>query len=564
MRYLNLGLFSLMAACTQLLTGCCGPLCEFNKSLDAQFTGGGEDAILADLPFDLGYSVTCTQGAYGATSHNATSTRFDVDLDTPNDLDVPVFAPVGGLAYVHDQNPDNGFGIHINLDLGDGTYLILAHLEAVFIDSESEVAAGQLLGYEGTTGNSSGDHVHLGRHAGDASLDGIYGESFDGLILNMSADGEHVQEMTTSMTCALPGGETYTSLLTTPAWHPNGSLVKTPDNPTVYQIDQGGLTPFLTESAFLTRNLDFTDVALISDSELSCYGVNPGLADDTEITAVFGAFPNQAVWLLMGADTDPDRYRLLVPGVGWQAVLKSWGIIASTYDDLYNEPEDSVLVSSYNYAGPASFRDGSLISRVEDSAVYVMSDGVAMPIETWDALLFSGWEDRTVIEMSTNEFESAVLVEGDCGTNTYCLSRDDVTTCGGPSESLEGINESIAEGDELILTWFTPDDALVDSITLAGAITHPGEPETPWGTVWMEVLNANVVTVTVPDLAHGDSLRFSVEYRDNGTSSWSCLAPYPPGLIQGSVTANYGGSYLGYLAADDPGSNGCGLVVSVP
>lgn len=563
-------LVSALAFGTGFMQGCCGPRCQLGLD-DQLFAGGGEDAVLVDMPFESGYSALCTQGTEDWPSHHAISTTFDVDLDTPNDADVPVFAPAGGFAHVFDTNPDDDFGLHINLDLDDGTYVIIAHLAEVFIDDQSEVAAGQLLGYEGTTGNSSGDHVHFGRHSGDASLDGIYGESFDGLIVNLEDDGLHRQLMTSEMWCGLPGGDTYTSLLATPLWHPNGSLIKTPNDPTVYLVELGNLTPFLTEDAFLSRNYDFADVALISDSELNCYGLNIGLSDMTEISAVYGAAPNQAVWLLVGSLADSERYRLLVPSLGWQAVLKSWGIIASTYDDLYHEPADGGTVDEYSYAGTANFRDGSLVSMVSDSAVYVMSDGLAMPIETWDGLLLAGWEDRVIIEVNDNEFEAIVTAQGDCATSTYCLTQTDLQTCGGFDQSQDEVLPSTTFTEpelptlgDLKLTWYTPSAQMVDSITLVGAVTPQGEIENPWGTVFNEVLNQSLVSVTVPGLATGDSLRFSVEFRDNGIPSWSCLAPFPPGLVQGSVTLEYAGLYLGYTTADDPMSNGCGLTVLVP
>lgn len=565
MRSLQLWLRGIMLMLTQVLSGCCGPICQFEKSLNQPvFTGGGQDMLLTDLPFASGYDTLCTQGAYGSTSHNATSTRFDVDLDTPNDVDIPVYAPVGGIAYVHDAHPDVNFGIHINVDLGDGTYLILAHLSAVFVDNESEVAAGQLLGFEGTTGNSFGDHVHFGRHAGDAALDGIYGESFDGILLSMEDHGEAVQLSTQDMTCGLSDGVTYTSLLKTAAWHPDGSLIKTPDAAAVYLLENRGLTPFLTEDAFVSRNYSYTDVALVSDAELSCYGVNAGLSDATAITAVYGAFPNQAVWLLIGLESDPERYRLLVPEPGWQAVLKSWGLSVSTYDDLEEDVENGGIVMRYPYAGVANFREGSLVSEVSESAVYVMSDGIAMPIKTWETLLLAGWEDRTVIEVGADEFDSVVAVKGDCGTNIYCLSTEDLETCGGPAAETEGVNEQIAEGDALILRWFTPDNLPVDAITLMGAVTHPGLPEAAWGSVFNEVQNANEVSVEIPELGSGDSLRLSVEFLNDGVRSWSCLAPYPPGLFQGSTIIEYSGSYLGFMLADDPTSDGCGLMVEIP
>lgn len=494
---------------------------------------------------------------------------YDVDLDTPNNQDDLVFAPVAGLAYVHNDYRTTGFGLHINIDQGDGTYVIIAHLDQIFIDNQSEVTPGQLLGFEGTTGNSFGDHVHFGRHRGDASLDGTQGESFDGLIIDMYADDQHVQLATTDMACDLPGGQVYESALQTPLWHPSGSLIKTPDNDTIYLVDGPNLTPFGTSDAFATRNYSYADVALVSPNELNCYGLNAAISSNTEIQAMYGAFPNQAVWLLVGSRQDPERYRLLVPGDGWQAVLKSWGIQAATYDDLYQDVESGGVVPTYPYAGGANFRDGSLVSAIENSAVYVMTDGVAMPIVNWDAFLLMGWEDRTVIELAEQDLDAVVTQQGDCGSGNFCLTPEDIRSCGGAGQdyetTTETINESLAEGDDLILNWFTPDEQDVDAITLVGALTRSGQTEADWGSTFNEVQNTDHVSVTLPDLHPGDEFRFSIQYLDDWELSWSCLAPFPPGELRGSLTAEYGGAYLGYTLVGDPnpGQDGCGLKVII-
>lgn len=556
-----------------LWCGCCGPRCEFEKRLDQPlFTGGGSDGLVVDLPLAQGDTSLCTQGPYGSTSHNARSTRFDVDLDTPNDLDVPVYAPVGGTAYVHDQDPSHGFGIHLNLDQGDDTYVLMGHLKEVFINDASEVAPGQLLGYEGTTGNSFGDHIHLGRHAGDAQLDATQGESFDGLILRMLDQSTPVELATTDMQCALPGGSVYTSMLTVPQWHPDGSLIKTPDSSTIYLLDQRTAYPFESEQAFASRRYNFNDVAVVSEDELACYGVGDALRGLSQIEVIYGAFPNQAIWLLIGQPTDPDRYRLLVADTAWQAVLKTWGFAMATYDDLPHEVEDEGRVNAYPYHGPANFRDGSLVSSIDSGAVYVMSHGLAMPIETWDTYLLLGWEDRQVVELRPEELQAVAGNRGDCARNISCLTRDDVVRCGGPNDASSGAttstwdqaSEDIAEGDELILTWFTPNDDSVDILSLAGAVTHVGDQEEPWGSVFNEVQNDNHIRVRVPDLVQGDEVRVSVQFLNDDVLSWSCLAPFPPGQLQGSFTAEYRGQYLGYSLTRDPVSDGCGLRVVVP
>jgi hypothetical protein len=551
-----------------LLVGCCGPVCQVTTQDDnPRFGGGGIDPVTAQLPFAYGYDSLCTQGAFGDTSHHYVSTLYDVDLDTPNDLDDPVFAPVAGTAYVHDD-PDSGFGIHVNIDLGNGSYIILAHLHSALVDSGSEVAAGQLIGIECSTGDSTGDHIHMGLHAGEAALDGVFGESIDGLLLEMQAGDQHVTLSTSDMWCSLSGGDVYSSLLGTPLWHPNGSLVKTPLGATVYLIENGGAVPFLTEAAFLSRNFDFADLSLISEDELMCYELHPGISEASTVAAVM--WQGQA-WLLVGNESDPERYRLELPPVGWQAVLKTWGVIASSYDDL---AEDSGQTAGYPDHGTATFRDGSLVSPLGQSAVYVMSDGVAMPIETWEVVLFSGWENRAIIEVNDSEFEAAVPVAGDCAAGIHCLTLEDVKVCGGPGEEHSSGQGSALPGTDgpetalsadLTVTWFMPDNALADALTLVGAVTPAGGLEQAWGSVFNEVLNASSISVTVPGLKTGDSLRFSVQYIDDaGERGWSCLGPFPPGEVQGSIIAEYQGVYLGFTPSDDPLSDGCGLTVSVP
>lgn len=508
------------------IDGCCDPRRPECMELG---NGGGQDSVTIDLPFDNGYTAMCVQGAGGSYSHRYNSTRYDVDLDTPNTTRDLVYAPVGGIAYVHDDDREGGFGVHVNIDMQDGTYILLAHLDDVFVDDGSEVAEGEILAFEGTTGNSTGDHVHMGRHDGDASSDGANGTSIEGLALYATdTTTDSTTDMTTSdMTCDLSSGHRYASLLVTPRWHPNGTLVKTPDDSTVYLIENGGTRAFVDEASFWSHGYDFDDVALVSDAEIACYTAGENIGEDTHVNAV-----------------------------------------------------DSAV---------GDFRDGNLVSEVSSSTVYVMSDGIAMPVETWDAYLLMGFASRTVIEVNDGAVDAAVDAVGDCATNAYCVSREDIITCGGPSADDEGsyperVTDTGDEDDEtvdeeqggadsatgsdsstdgLAVMWTTPSGAAADRITLSGEYTHGDGWSEGWQTL-MSVTGLASLTYEVIDAASGDTLRFSAEFVDDGTTSWSCLAPYPPGTVQGIATATYRGSTVDVVATDDPGSDGCGLLVTVP
>ena len=118
---------------------------------------------------------------------------------------------------------------------------------------------------------------------------------------------------------------------------------------------------------------------------------------------------------------------------GWQGVLKTWGFSAATYDDL-DVSTASELGTYPLVSGFANYRNGSLVSTIEDSAVYVMADDAALPIDRWETLLMLGWEDRDVVEVAADEFERVATVVGNCTTGSYCLDSTDVVTCGGPHE----------------------------------------------------------------------------------------------------------------------------------
>lgn len=585
------------------MSGCCDKQCLADRRvLGAE--GGGHDSVTINMPFPEGDSYRCTQGTYGSYSHTGTSTRYDIDFDTPNDVDEIVYAPVGGIAYVHDSDPYTNFGYHVNIDMDDGTYIIMAHLSSIFVENGSEVAAGQIVGFEGTTGASTGDHLHIGRHDGDAAEDGIYGESIEGLEISASNAtlGSSVASIAVSdFTCSLTSGHFYTSVLPVPLWHPNGTLMKTPGESTVYLMEEGVARPFITEASFLTRNYNFADVVLISDYELTCVGEGEGITTESDVVAVYDDDGSGGVWLLHGTESASDRFRQRVSATGWQGVLKSWGINASTYDDLPQNSELDDILSSYSTtsASTASYRNGALVSPSDASDVYFMSDGVAMPIETWSTFLLAGFANRTVLEVERSELESVASVRGSCSTDTYCLTERDLTTCGGPDAESEGTFTAAAgtsedesetdeesaeespeeepedepakeepedadegEPNELTLTWSTPGGARASRITLSGEYTPYGGSPLGWTSSLAETTDASSLSYT-RSMAEGDNLRFSVEYVIGSSTSWSCLAPFPSGTVQGTPAATWNGTLQDIGAVADPSSSGCGLSLTV-
>lgn len=71
----------------------------------------------------------------------------------------PVVAASAGVAHV--VVSATGFGLHVVIDHGGGLQSLYGHLSSVAVAEGSAVATGQLIGAVGSTGNSTGPHLHF-------------------------------------------------------------------------------------------------------------------------------------------------------------------------------------------------------------------------------------------------------------------------------------------------------------------------------------------------------------------------------------------------------------------
>jgi murein DD-endopeptidase MepM/ murein hydrolase activator NlpD len=82
---------------------------------------------------------------------------------TGQDFAVPIGTPVRsvGAGRVVKVSCGGAFGIEIVIEHPGGYYTQYAHLAAVTVDQGDRVAPGQWIGQSGTTGNSTGPHLHF-------------------------------------------------------------------------------------------------------------------------------------------------------------------------------------------------------------------------------------------------------------------------------------------------------------------------------------------------------------------------------------------------------------------
>ena len=85
--------------------------------------------------------------------------RLHKGVDIANSKGTPVYAAESGK--VSAAGRLGGYGNRIEIDHGAGVTTLYAHLSSIKVSSGTSVSRGQLIGYMGNTGNSTGPHLHF-------------------------------------------------------------------------------------------------------------------------------------------------------------------------------------------------------------------------------------------------------------------------------------------------------------------------------------------------------------------------------------------------------------------
>ncbi|MEV4618761.1 peptidoglycan DD-metalloendopeptidase family protein [Asanoa sp. NPDC049573] len=86
-----------------------------------------------------------------------------IDFAMPENT--PELAAAAGTVFAAGWNY-TGYGISVVIDHGNGIYTHYAHMNRTAVEVGQTVKAGQVIGYEGSTGDSTGPHLHFEVHQG--------------------------------------------------------------------------------------------------------------------------------------------------------------------------------------------------------------------------------------------------------------------------------------------------------------------------------------------------------------------------------------------------------------
>ena len=110
----------------------------------------------AELPVS-GYHIT---GTFGSVSSLWSTVHTGLDFATA--YGTPIHAIESGV--VIEASYDGAYGNKTVVRLADGTELWFCHQSAQVVQVGDRLRVGDLIGYVGTTGNTTGPHLHLEVH----------------------------------------------------------------------------------------------------------------------------------------------------------------------------------------------------------------------------------------------------------------------------------------------------------------------------------------------------------------------------------------------------------------
>ncbi|MDP2314023.1 MAG: hypothetical protein Q8P41_14055 [Pseudomonadota bacterium] len=176
------------------------------------------------------------------------------------------------------------------------------------------------------------------------------------------------------------------------------------------------------EEAFWALGLDFGDVVTVGDRVFECDTVGEPLPATLSVSCWADA-DTWSLWVLDGISRTALRVEETEE---WTAVVRSWGL------DPWGQCAGTAADFGRMHASAgARFRDGTLVKQHGASAVYVVSDGIAWPIVSWDVLEDAGWGERRILEVRDGTLDELGIPRGNCAAGgSHCVTEEALRTCG--------------------------------------------------------------------------------------------------------------------------------------
>jgi murein DD-endopeptidase MepM/ murein hydrolase activator NlpD len=114
-----------------------------------------------DWPIGEGFSITSGYGYRKDPFDGSTKYHGGIDIGCPEGT--PILAAADGTVIIANSTDSwgGGWGYFVNLQHENGLSTLYAHCSKISVINEQEVKQGQVIAYVGSTGNSTGNHLHF-------------------------------------------------------------------------------------------------------------------------------------------------------------------------------------------------------------------------------------------------------------------------------------------------------------------------------------------------------------------------------------------------------------------
>lgn len=123
----------------------------------------GKEKLLASIPAIMPINIKYLKhaaGGYGWRTHPIYKTQeFHAGMDFTAEQGTPIYATGDGVIERADATAQ-GYGNHVVINHGYGYQTLYGHMSKMATQPGKQVKRGDLIGYVGSTGLSSGPHVH--------------------------------------------------------------------------------------------------------------------------------------------------------------------------------------------------------------------------------------------------------------------------------------------------------------------------------------------------------------------------------------------------------------------
>jgi len=126
---------------------------------EAARRGGGNGHFVWPEQGPITQGFGCTPYQFEPYDANCATRHFHTGIDIGAAWGTPVGAGDAGIAYTYYSG--YGYGNHVIIVHGNGWVSVYGHLASFAVGNGQGVGRGQTIGYEGSTGNSTGPHLHF-------------------------------------------------------------------------------------------------------------------------------------------------------------------------------------------------------------------------------------------------------------------------------------------------------------------------------------------------------------------------------------------------------------------